>query len=250
MELNGQPPEIAGTMEQSYQRRILVRRDSDAIAVDLEDNFHRFGVRLGVRSNRVSEVSGTAGRVPWTTCPGALAALDDLRGHDVRGPFVIDGVSKAARHCTHLFDMATLALDHLRLDLPGRDYRLAVEGSRERERVALAIDGHAVRAWQIANERFVSPEAWRGGLVPQVHTRVNANDDPAAFLEIMLMRRVVRISHGRFIDQDRWHSAVELDAAPSCISFQPGIRDSARRVKGSARDFTGAEHRLLDDLSA
>jgi hypothetical protein len=235
-------------VEQSYQRRILVRRESDAIAVDLEDNFHRFGVRLGVRGGRVSEVSGTAGRAPWTTCPGAVAALEDLHGHDVREPFVIDRASKAARHCTHLFDMAMLALDHLRLGLPGRDYRLAVEGSMESERVTLAVDGRAVRAWQIANDCFVSPEAWRGVPVPRVHTRVNANDDPVAFVEIMLMRRVARISHGRFMDQDRWESAADINAAPTCISFQPGIRDSARRVKGSARDFTGAEHRLLDDL--
>lgn len=114
--------------------------------------------------------------MPWTTCPDALAALDDLRGHDGRQPFSIDARAKSARHCTHLFDLARLGLDHLRLDLPSRDYRISVAGLIEREHVA------------------------------------------------------------------------DVGAPPTCISFQPGVRTTARRVRGSARDFTGRADELLADL--
>ncbi len=235
-------------MEQTYQRRILVRRLPAGIAVDLEDNFHRFGVCLELRGDRVAAVTGVAHRVPWVTCPGALAALTDFEGHDVRERFTMDGASKAARHCTHVFDLVMLGLDHLRLDLPGRDYRIAVAGSYACERATLQIDGRDSRAWEIAHDRIVVPEFWQGVPVAQIHTGVRAGDDPSAYLEIMLLRRAVRISHGRFIDQNAWVSAADVHAAPSCISFQSGVRDTARRVRGSDRDFTGAEDALLADL--
>lgn len=236
-------------MERSYRRRILVRRDGAGISVDLEDNFHRFGVRLQVHDHRVADASGSAGRVPWSTCPGALVALADLLGHDVRKRFTIGAESKASRHCTHLFDMAMLALDHLRLDLPGRDYRLSVTGPISDERLTLEIDGENRGHWHLANDCFMAPDAWRGQPVGRVHTLVDAQADPVAFLEIMLMRRVVRISHGRFIDQDLWDSAADLGAAPSCLSFQPEVRPTARRIRGSARDFTNAQHLLLREVS-
>lgn len=235
-------------MEQTYQRRILVRREPGAVAADLEDNFHRFGVRLEVDGARVTKATGIAARTPWATCPGALAALSDFPGHDVREAFSLDGASRAARHCTHLYDIALLALDHLRLDLPGRDYRIHVVGDYAGERASLDVDGRKALAWQIADDRIVTPEAWRGVPVPQVHTHVRSDDDPVAFLEIMLLRRAVRISHGRFIDQDAWATAADVGAAPSCLSFQPQVRETAVRVRGSARDFTGAEHALLADL--
>jgi hypothetical protein len=236
-------------VEQSYQRRILVRREPGAIAVDLEDNFHRFGVRLEVSGRWVTAATGVAGRTPWTTCPGALAALSDFSGHDVRETFSLDGASRAARHCTHLYDIAMLALDHLRLDLPGRDYRIHVAGSYAAERASLDVDGREVLAWEIADDRIVTPEAWRGVPVAQVHTRVHAAGDPVAYLGIMLLRRAVRISHGRFIDQDAWATAADVHAAPSCLSFQPVVRETAARVLGSARDFTGTEDELLADLA-
>jgi hypothetical protein len=226
-------------MEQTYQRRILVRRDRGAIAVDLEDNFHRFEVLLGLRGDEVSAVTGTARRVPWATCPGALVALQDLNGHDPRTPFVIDRESKATRHCTHLFDMAMLALDHLRLGIPSRDYRVSADGPRERERITLAVDGRRVRTWELYGNRFVTPNEWRGHEVAKLRTLLSEDADPVAFLEQMVMRRAVHISRGRFLDQDSWETAADLDAAPTCISFQPGIKASAVRIRGSARDFTG-----------
>ena len=102
-------------MERTFKRRILVREQEDGLSVDLEDNFHRFGVRLWVDGNILTRVEGAALRVPWETCPGAVDALQDLEGLDVRSKFTIDARAKAERHCTHLFDIAMLGLDHLRL---------------------------------------------------------------------------------------------------------------------------------------
>ncbi|HEX7035082.1 MAG TPA: DUF2889 domain-containing protein [Pseudomonadales bacterium] len=234
-------------MEQSYKRRIRVRRETNRIAVDLEDNFHRFGVQLTVVGHVVATVGGSARRVPWSTCPAAVAALRDLEGHDVRIPFQIDKAAKAARHCTHLFDIARLALDHLRLDLPSRDYLITVEGPVERESARLAVDGRPARTWELSNGRFSSPPEWRGREIARMPAPAAADEDPRAFLEHMLIRRAVHIARGRFIDQDRWDSAADVGAAATCISFQPQVRASARRVKGSARDFTGREERLLAD---
>jgi hypothetical protein len=235
-------------MERSYKRRILVRTNADGLSVDLEDNFHRFGVRLWVEGDTVVRVEGAALRVPWETCPGAVAALQDLEGHDVRAKFHIDGHSKAARHCTHLFDIAMLGLDHLRLDIPRRDYLISAEGPGEHECVTLDVDGRRIHTWELADNIFVSPAAWRGNDARTVHKLVAEEMDAVALVELMLLRRAVQISHGRFIDQDEWKTAADLGATPSCISFQPGNRDEAVRIKRSARDFTDAENLLLGDL--
>jgi hypothetical protein len=53
---------------------------------------------------------------------------------------------------------------------------------------------------------------------------------------------------GRFIEQDNWKTAADLQAAPTCISFQPAIRAHAVKVKGAAYDFTGKEDLLLADI--
>lgn len=237
-------------MEQTYERRIRVRRKPAWIAADLEDNFHRFGVRLTLVGHTVARVEGIARRVPWSTCPGALAALRDFEGHDVRVPFEIDKDAKATRHCTHLFDIARLALDHLRLDLPGRDYRVSVAGPIERELAVLTVDGQRARTWELAKHRIVAPAEWQGLDVATATARSTPEQDPEAWLELMLMRRAIHIARGRFIDQDRWATAADVGAAPSCISFQPHVRAAALRVKGSARDFTGREALLLADLGA
>jgi hypothetical protein len=232
-------------VEQSYQRRILVRRRADGISVDLEDNFHRFCVRLAVTDRRVRAVHGLAGRVPWTTCPGALAALPDFEGHDVRRRFEIDRDRKATRHCTHLFEITLLALDHLRLAIPDRDYLIAVDGPAEHELVRLRIDGRRVRSWALSSGRFQAPENWRGREVRDLPSFCDPSEDRVGYLEHMLMRRALHIGRGRFIEQDGWKTAADLDAAPTCISFQPNVRTHAAKVIGTAIDFTGNEDRLL-----
>jgi hypothetical protein len=234
-------------MEQSYQRRLLVRRRPDGIAADLEDNFHRFGIRLVVVGHDVVEAHGVAGRVPWTTCPGAVAALRDFEGHDVRRRFAIDRESKSTRHCTHLFDITVLALDHLRLDVPDRDYRISVAGPADRETIRLGIDGREVHVWVVSGGRFEAPEIWRGREVRDLPSFGDAVADPIAHFEHMLMRRALHIGRGRFLEQDDWQTAADLNAASTCISFQPGVRTTAVKVKGTAIDFTGREERLLAD---
>ena len=72
-------------MEQTYQRRILVERRADRLTVDLEDNFHRFGVGDG-RPRLTWELSNNRFVAPpgWQGLDVAAVTARDFTGRDDR----------------------------------------------------------------------------------------------------------------------------------------------------------------------
>ena len=97
-----------------YRRRIrLTSPVKGRVAAEMEDDFHHFGVELEHDGERVTAIQGSAARFPWTTCPAAAVELQGLVGAPLatRSTAIADHIP-ARQNCTHMYDLAGLALAH------------------------------------------------------------------------------------------------------------------------------------------
>ncbi len=246
------PPLRADYGRGSYRRRILLRAEGRRVTGDLEDDFHRFRVHVEHDGERVVRAEGEALRFPWTSCPGALVPLARLEGMRL-------ALSSRAAHdhtdpraqCTHLFDLAGLAIAHASRGPGTRDYEIEVPDRVEaRTRATLRRDGQPFLHWEIEGSRIVAPEPFAGrstraGFLAWVQETLAPDLAEAA----LVLHRACSISLGRLYDMDAVEgpSAFGLMAGGVCHTFSPGTMEQARRIVGSARDLSREPEALLAD---
>lgn len=233
-----------------YRRRIRLRAVGAGVTGDLEDDFHRFRVRLEHDGERVVRVEGEALRFPWSSCPGALVPLARLGGVPLApcGGGVPRNIDPRAQ-CTHLLDLACLAIAHAARGSASRDYEIEVPDRVDaRTRPALWRDGEPTLHWEIERSRIVAPEPFagrstRGGFLAWVEQAL----DPDLAEACRVLHRACSISLGRLYDMDAVEgpSAFGLMAGGACHTFSPGIMEDAHRMRGSAHDLSRSPHPLL-----
>jgi hypothetical protein len=239
-----------------YRRAFLLVAGQGRVVADMEDDFHRFRVVLEHGGERVVRVGAQTIRHPWTECAGAAAKLRGLEGMPLSRR-----QSAAGRHadprvnCTHLFDVATLAVAHAAAGRARRRYDIEVPDRREgRTQARLARDGAPLLAWDVAGATIVAPEPYAGldlrgvGFLLWTEKRL----DPEAAEAALLLRRACLISLGRLRDLDaaRDASAYASLAPGSCHTFTPGVAERALRIRGATLEFSEHPERLLADAAA
>jgi hypothetical protein len=240
-----------------FRRRFVIRTpEAGRVVADLEDDFHRFTVVLEHDAERVTRLTGHAARYPWTECPGAEAKLSRLVGLPLSTATTAAAAQSDPRtHCTHLFEVAGLAVAHAAAGRAHRRYDVAIPDRIERRtRATLHRDGGLLLEWEVEGTTLVGPEPFegreiRGGtFLRWAETTLDADGAEAA----LVLRRACFISMGRLQKlDDAENAAVYLDvAAGSCHSFTPGVAERARRVHGTSHDFTHAPDGPLADLVA
>lgn len=222
------------------------------VRADLEDDFHRFGVELRHDGARVVEAGGEARRHPWTTCPGALAPLAKLAGTPLtRDVLAVAGHTDPRLQCTHLFDVASLAVTHAAAGRRLRDYAIAVpDAVGGRTRPTLHRDGAPVLVWEVSRRVIESPAPFAGSrLTGRDLLRWRDTLDAEGFEAAWVLRRACAIALGRAFDLDAEPDPTRFlrMTAGACHTFQPTVAAGALRVRGSSREFTHAPDRLLVD---
>ena len=216
-------------MSSPFRRRVVLERPADGVVeAEVEDHIHHFAVRVGHADGRVRDIAGRAVRSPWSTCPGAVAALAELVGMPVDGARVVDpGV-----HCTHLLDLALVAVRFAGTDVATRRFDLAVEGWDGPDATATVQrdDGLSLR-WSMRSMEIVAPEPYAGHRLGAGFTSWAIATLPADEAELaLLLRRAAWMSSSRGIDLDEFERLSDLPIPPgSCYSAQPQRIDVARR---------------------
>src|SRR6266511_3842032 len=96
-----------------YRRRIRIRTAAGIARADLEDDPHRYAVIVRHDGERVSAIEGRTVRTPWTSCREATSVLDRLVGIPLSpNPLAVYASTNGREQCTHLFDLAGLAIAH------------------------------------------------------------------------------------------------------------------------------------------
>lgn len=210
-----------------YRRRIELVPYEGGMQAAMEDDFHRFTLKLAFDGDRISALDGTTERVPWSPCPGALPYLiDALVGRTVDE---VQAMARDTDHCTHLLDLAVLAAAHAEdrkpasFDMSVSD---AVEGRRE---ARLYRDGVLALAWTFEGDLIIAPAAFAGLKLRNLR-KWGAGMSPQRLETALLLRRAILISGGRTVKAD----------APFDVA--------AHRVRRAGVCFTYTGDRLQDTV--
>jgi hypothetical protein len=240
-----------------YRRSIVLEASSGEVRAELADDFHHFGVRLVHDGQHAVSVEGEDVRVPWTTCPGAVAPLREMEG--VGLSTVLSGLlrhTNARAQCTHLHDLACLAIAHAaRVSANGggsRRYDISVPDRLEgRATVELQRDGQVLLSWAVDGSSVTDsdPSTFAGlKLSGSAFHRFCAELDDDLAEAAFVLQRAVFIGLGRRHDFEEIREASTFApvVGAACYTFDPTRVGNAKRVYGSLRDFTSAPHRILE----
>jgi len=238
-----------------YWRRILIESvDDQTVVANMEDDFHRFRVTLQHDGARVVSLKGEAMRYPWSACPGADALLKRFAGLELfESCTTLAGHDNPKSHCTHMFDLSSLAIPHARAGRGTRQYDAFIPDFVERRSTpTLWRDGEVILEWHTDRGTITGPDPFTGvsmtkGFVRWAFDALDTETVEAA----MVLRRAWDIGRARYRELDHMETAAELapHLGPTpCFTFQPNVVNRSKRMKGTARDWTDNPEGLLSDL--
>lgn len=240
------------------RRLIDLRHESPALVVAwIEDDFHHFGVSLEHDGERITDVRMAAPRTPWITCPGAAEPLRELIGKPLsRRASDIGRLLNMREQCTHVFDLAGLAMAHAAQQRPHRRYQAIIQ-----DRKVLGWNGHRpllgptsarllcndqeVMFWDIAQGHITAPPIYAGQALDEGFRAWTERmaEEPAEFATIL--RRAQLVAGGRTIDHDQYESAGSYVQTALCYSFQPQRSLQAKRNPGSTWNYAKSSDGML-----
>jgi len=243
-----------------YRRRILLRGAPGCMCADFEDDPHRHGVEIHHDGERVTAAKGEALRIPWTACAGAPSVIDRLVGMRLSpDPLAVFEHTAAREQCTHLFDIAGLAVAHAARGTVERRYDIEIpiwtaEGAK---RATLRRDGVAVLEWDVAfdmrGSTLLGPPRFAGQTIRRLLDWARQHcTDLDEFEAVAILRRAVHIAGSRFSDLDQHESpaAFAANLSGACYVFRRQGPPEAARIKHSTRDFTYTPEEMLASLRA
>ena len=233
-------------MARTYHRKIRLAADGCRITGDLVDDPHHFRVHLEHDGQRVTALQSEAIRYPWTPCPEAARPLQELRGIPLSPRCTVVGEhSRADSQCTHLFDLAGLAVAHAAAGRKLRLYHCVVDGDRgEVAHATLHRDGELLLDWEVrgglGNTTLHGEPPFDGiGLTGGFMAWAQQNLDPELAEAAIVLRRSCMIGGVRFFDLDQVSMAPEMgDLRGRCFTYSQGNVERAYRVRGTRRDFS------------
>lgn len=236
-----------------YRRCIRIATSGKEARADLEDDLHRYAVMIEHDGACVTAIQGLPVRVPWSLCPQSVKALDRLIGMPLSpNPLAVFRHTDGSQQCTHMFDLAGLAIAHATRGTRLRQYDIEAPYLQEKGARSLSLrrDGREILNWTIDGTTLLAPEAFAGHDIKRMSAWAeSAFPDPDNFEAIVILRRSVLISKARLHDWDIFPTAADTNhGTGACYVFQPGVQERAARMFGTAREFTDAPEQMLSDL--
>jgi hypothetical protein len=224
-------------------RRIWLTREPGRVRGELQDTFHEMSCVIEHDAVAVTAVSGAMTRYPATSCPGAPAVLQELVGLPLQMPIAeIYGGGRGRRHCTHLLDLAVLAIVHATREEAVRHYEVAVPDEMDSPVDAtVALNGSLVHKWRAFDGVIAAPEALRGlpllsGFAAWASRRFAGDELEAA----TALARTYFISRGRRYDLNSWtgHSVNGIYARSDvCFTYSQPQRLHGRFLGTNGRNL-------------
>jgi hypothetical protein len=217
-----------------FRRHIFLRSTGARAEGNLEDDFHRFRVRIEHDGSHVTRAEAEASRFPWTTCPGAVDPLRRLVGMPLaRSSRAAHGHTDPRAQCTHLLDLAGLTIARAAAGRSRRSYAIEIpDRVRQRTRALLGCDGRERLHFEIENATIVASEPFAGWVIRgSAFSRwAEAALDPDLAEAAIALHRACSISIGRCYDMDAVEGAWLFGsmAGRACHTFWGAFTTSAR----------------------
>ncbi|WP_190324487.1 DUF2889 domain-containing protein [Pseudomonas profundi] len=222
-----------------FFRRVIFDVTATECQVAMEDEHHYFVLNIGHDGERITSVTSTARRTPWTICPQAAAKLQEFVGQPLRQRIAVNlSDIDGKQQCTHQYDLLMVALSQaLR---PGRrEYVVRVIGAMHEHRHAqLWLDGEQLLDWRLRGTLIDSKDQFDQKDLRSIFPWAEEELDDRLLEALYVQRRAVMVAASKGIDLDQIRDAGQVLKARSgaCFVFQPERAASAVRVIGSTRD--------------
>ncbi len=244
--------ERKGSQQGMFRRRIRLLQASNHIVIaGVEDDFHAFKLVLNHNGHKVVAVTGEAIRYPLDTCLGAVAIVEQLAGASLSSDCrEIGAFADAHQHCTHLFDLAGLAIAHACRDAKVRQYDICIpDPVDDQSELVLKRDGVEILRMTLSGDTIKSPAAYEGQSIQRdfaswVQSHIPDQEQREAAL---VLKRGHFISVARLQKELFLKTKTPLRHVPVgvCYSYQVERIDLARRMEDSLRDFSDETNSLL-----
>ena len=234
-----------------YRRRTLLSRKPGAIEVVMEDCSHAMKLLMQHQAGNITDLQGEVIRAPVTSCRGAPGQLTDLIGLPLSdNADIYRQHSPQHHHCTHLYDMALLAIEFAQREEELQQFDVAVG-----DEVDGAIDGkiflnhRLIHHWVVRQGKLAEPTEFAGqsafkGFAHWAKSQFSGD----ALLCAFGLQRGLMVANAR-----RWDMAA-LAGEPAdtfcpppgaCYSYSKGREKTALRTANPVRDFSDTPEQLL-----
>jgi predicted glycoside hydrolase/deacetylase ChbG (UPF0249 family) len=231
-----------------FRRRVGIASTGDLargeVRASLEDDFHHFRIRLAHADHKVQHIDGWAVRHPYSTCPLAANQLSRLVNAPLNSlAHSVMRKTNASEQCTHLMDLAGLAIAAAARLITRRWYDIAVPQRVDGRTLAtLDRDGARMLSWELLDTTITGPEPFQGvslreGMAAWALAHLSEEEAEAA----LLLRRCALISLGRAKNLD---AQVHAEPTGRCFVQQPERAALGLRKVGSIVDFSAGAQDL------
>jgi hypothetical protein len=225
------------------RRRIDLLNSRSTTLARLIDTFHEMDCKIRHDGQRVTAIEGVMHRYPTTLCPGAASVLQAKVGMSLgeAGSRFYEP-SFQRQNCTHLLDLAWLAVNHARRGAPERVYEAYVPDERAGPVVVEVLcDGNPVHQWTVSRGIVISPRGVANlSLLKGFWVRASELLDGDALEAALVLSRTYLIAIGRAYDTQAWAGRPVADNVPlrdKCYAYSSQHGDAGRFVGGNVRDF-------------
>lgn len=216
-----------------FRRRFRFTPGAGWVRSEVEDDYHCMSVTVHHRDGIAAKIDAAILRAPWSTCPGAVAQLEQTFSGVALDAFAERGEKRS--NCTHLHDLATLGAAHAFDDEP-LIYDVLVSDPSDGRRVAeLRRNGITVLRLVHMDGRLVEPAEFAGVTLDKLGPWI-ASLDPHLQEAARILRWGTMLANGRTIPLERQSDASRMPVG-NCFTFQPQVRNEAKRI-GEIRDFS------------
>lgn len=251
----GTPEEYAPPNPQygrgTYRRRTLLRRKPGAIEVVMEDCSHAMQLLMQHRDGAITDLQGEVVRAPVTSCRRAPDQLTELLGLPLTdNADIYRQHSPQHLHCTHLYDMALLAIEFALRE--GGQQQFDVEVGDEVEGAIdgkIFLDQQLIHHWVVRQGKLAEPAKFAGqsafkGFAHWAKSQFSGD----ALLCAFGLQRGLMVANAR-----RWDmAAIAGEPADTfgpppgaCYSYTKGREKDAVRTANPVRDFSDTPEQLL-----
>lgn len=227
----------------TYRRRIRLTRQGNRVTAQLDDNNHALWARLHHDGAVVTRTEGGFYRWPTTGCVSAAEGLGVLEGMALDAPLsAIYGGGRPLGACTHMFDIAALAMAHAGRAEARRQWDVVIPDEQEGIlTVSVLLDDRLIHAWRLDDLHIVAPAPLAGqsmlkGFTPWAMARFEGDALEAA--------RVLRM--GVFVARARLHITDEVirplalfpERHGVCYAYSSPRVETAENRRGTVVDMS------------
>jgi Protein of unknown function (DUF2889) len=226
--------DTASTASTGYRRRIELYPSPGTVSAGLEDDFHRFTMRVDYSDGIITAVDARVERFPWSTCTDAGAFLaQQAVGRKLQEVAALDVLT----HCTHLYEMVVMCAAHAADSAPTRFDLWVPDRVNDRTHATLSENGDVIISWDMNGWLIEGSPEWAGKDLLQL-SKWRKTLDRTWAERANLLRRAIVVSHGRKPPEELPKRADDPRRVGACFTYTlPRGHDAIRR-HDLRRDFS------------